>query len=111
MVARARRDLFMLQSGTMQRLQQPLSGWFGHARPFEFSDEFIPAENIRRMLSGTTGVLGASALEAGVDVMLEADAAAMQEKRVRLSGLFQELVTELCVDFRFTTGLARRRCG
>jgi kynureninase len=80
-------------------MQQPLSGWFGHARPFEFSDEFIPAENIRRMLSGTTGVLGASALEAGVDVMLEADAAAMQEKRVRLSGLFQELVTELCVDF------------
>jgi kynureninase len=80
-------------------MQQPLSGWFGHARPFEFSDEFIPAENIRRMLSGTTGVLGASALEAGVDVMLEADAAAMYRKRADLSSLFQNRVATDCAGF------------
>ena len=77
-------------------MQQPLSGWFGHARPFEFSDDYQPADNVRRLLSGTTGVLGASALEAGVDLMLEADENAMQEKRNNLSSLFQQLIAERC---------------
>jgi kynureninase len=77
-------------------MRQPLSGWFGHARPFEFSDDYQPADNVRRLMSGTTGVLGASALEAGVGLMLEADPDAMQEKREKLSSLFQQLIAEGC---------------
>jgi len=77
-------------------MRQPISGWFGHARPFEFSDDYQPADSVRRLLSGTTGVLGASALEAGVDLMLEADPEAMREKRETLSSLFQQLITEKC---------------
>ncbi len=77
-------------------MHQPLSGWFGHARPFEFADDYQPADNVRRLLSGTTGVLGASALEAGVGLMLEADPDAMQEKREKLSSLFQQLIAEGC---------------
>jgi len=80
-------------------MRQPLSGWFGHARPFEFSDDYQPADNVRRLLSGTTGVLGASALEAGVDLMLEADADEMYEKRKKMSSLFQELVATQCAAF------------
>ena len=85
-------------------MQQPLSGWFGHARPFEFSDEFVPAEGIRRLLCGTTGVLGGTALEAGVDVMLDADASALQQKSRALSTLFVKLVGEFAADH----GLALR---
>ena len=77
-------------------MHQPLSGWFGHARPFDFADDYQPADNVRRLLSGTTGVLGASALEAGVGLMLEADPDAMQEKRENLSSLFQQLIAEGC---------------
>jgi kynureninase len=51
------------------------------------------------MLSGTTGVLGASALEAGVDVMLEADAVAMHRKRADLSSLFQNRVAIDCAGY------------
>lgn len=78
-------------------MRQPLSGWFGHANPFEFSDEFTPADDIRRLLCGTTGVLGATGLEASVDVMLAADRDAMFEKSRALSGLFQQLVDECSV--------------
>ena len=80
-------------------MRQPLSGWFGHANPFEFSDGYQPADNVRRLLSGTTGVLGASALEASVDLMLEADADAMYAKGRKLSALFQELVASRCDGF------------
>jgi len=79
-------------------MQQPLSGWFGHASPFEFSDDFVPADGVRRLLCGTTGVLGASALEAGVDLMLEADPKAMDAKSKALSSLFLDLVEEHCQD-------------
>ena len=80
-------------------MRQPLSGWFGHANPFEFSDDYEPADNVRRLLSGTTGVLGASALEAGVDLVLEADADAMYAKSEKLSSQFQELVATQCGGF------------
>ncbi len=80
-------------------MRQPLSGWFGHANPFEFSDDYQPADNVRRLLSGTTGVLGASALEASVDLMLEADANAMTVNSRKLSSLFQELVASRCDGF------------
>ncbi len=77
-------------------MHQPLSGWFGHARPFEFSDDYQPADNVRRLLSGTTGVLGASALEAGVDLMLEADTDALWHKRKKLSAHFQQCIEQRC---------------
>jgi kynureninase len=78
-------------------MRQPLSGWFGHANPFEFTDDFTPAGDIRRLLCGTTGVLGATGLEAGVDVMLTADRDAMFEKSKALSNLFQQLIEECSV--------------
>jgi len=77
-------------------MHQPLSGWFGHANPFEFSDGYVPAEGAKRLLCGTTGVLGATALEAGVDVMLEADSNTMFDKTRRMSTMFQQLVEENC---------------
>lgn len=82
-----------------ETMRQPLSGWFGHAEPFKFYDEFVPANDIKRLLCGTTGVLGATALEAGVDQILEADPDEMSQKAIALSGLFQRLVTEHCGEF------------
>jgi len=82
-----------------EQMRQPLSGWFGHARPFEFVDEFVPADGIRRMLCGTIGVLGATALEAGVDLTLEAAGTELAAKTRRLSGIFQALVATQCESF------------
>ncbi|MGI9263033.1 MAG: kynureninase [Woeseiaceae bacterium] len=79
-----------------EAMSQPLSGWFGHADPFRFTDDFEPADGVRRLLCGTTGVLSATALEAGVDLMLEADPQAMGEKSIALSDLFQRMVAETC---------------
>ncbi len=51
------------------RLEQPLTGWFGHAAPFAFSDDYADAPGIERMLCGTSPVLGLAALEVGVDLI------------------------------------------
>lgn len=76
--------------------RQPLTGWFGHAAPFEFTIDYRPAAGIEQMLVGTPSVLATTALECGVDLMLEADMAALRAKSVALTGRFIELVESRC---------------
>lgn len=75
---------------------QPLSGWMGHAAPFAFDATYRPAEGIARYLCGTPPVLGATALECGVDLMLEADMEVLREKSIALTSLFIERVESRC---------------
>jgi kynureninase len=79
-------------------LVSPVTGWLGHAAPFEFSDAFQPASGIGRFLSGTPPILGLAALEAGVDLMAEAPAAILFEKSRRLCALFIEAVGAFARD-------------
>ncbi|MDO6707508.1 kynureninase [Photobacterium sp. 1_MG-2023] len=85
-------------------LQHPLSGWFGHARPFAMRDDYEPAAGIERTLCGTTSVVGASLLEVGVDLMASASMELIREKSMRMGQLFITLVEERCSKFGF--GLA-----
>lgn len=82
-----------------QTMHQPLSGWFSHKNPFDFSDEYAPANGISRLLTGTTAVLGASALEASLDVMIESSSSERISKMLNLSAIFQQLVHQYCGTF------------
>jgi len=79
-----------------------LSGWFGHAAPFTFEEDYRPSLGIERFLCGTPPVLGLTALECGVDVMVDADMALIRKKSVALGELFIALMDELCGDLSFT---------
>ncbi len=74
----------------------PISGWLGHARPFDFIDDYVPAPGIGRFLAGSHPILGITALEVGVDLMLRADAQCRIAKSRALSGLFVALVESRC---------------
>lgn len=78
-----------------------LSGWFGHARPFDFSDEYEPAEGIERFLCGTPHVLGLAALECGVDLMLEADMARVRNKSLALGDLLMRAMAPVADEYGF----------
>ena len=84
------------------RVSPVLSGWFGHARPFDFTDDYQPAVGIARFLCGTPPVLGLAALECGVDLMLEAVMAQIRAKSVALGELFVADMAPLCERFGFT---------
>ncbi|HEV2216170.1 MAG TPA: kynureninase [Candidatus Dormibacteraeota bacterium] len=81
------------------RLENPLPGWMGHASPFAMSPEYVPAEGIRRFLTGTPPIVAMNALECGVDMWLEVDQAALRNKAIGLSDLFVELVSPLLDRF------------
>jgi kynureninase len=50
---------------------QPITGWFGHAHPFDMDPDFSPAPGIARMASGTPPVLALSALDAALALVDE----------------------------------------
>ena len=77
---------------------QPLSGWLGHAAPFAFEPSYRPAEGIARFLCGTPSILSMAALDAALDVLLEADLELVREKSEALTSFFVDAVEEACGD-------------
>lgn len=78
-----------------------LSGWFGHASPFTFEEDYRPADGIARFMCGTPQVLGLAALECGIDLIQRADMAALRRKSLGLSQLFIERMELRCAEFGF----------
>lgn len=78
-------------------LRNPLSGWMGHARPFDFTDDYEPAEGIARWLCGTPPILSLSALDAALDAFDGVDMGAVQVRARALGDLFIERVEARCV--------------
>lgn len=79
-----------------EALQTPLSGWMGHAAPFDFETSYRPAAGVARLLCGTPPVLSLAALECGIQVMARHGIARLREKALGLTGLFIKLVEQEC---------------
>ncbi len=83
-----------------QHCWQPLSGWLGHAAPFQFTPDYQPAAGIKRFICGTPALLSLAALECGVDTVLAAESMggmqALRKKSIALTELFIELAESRC---------------
>jgi kynureninase len=79
-----------------QAIRSPLTGWMGHAEPFAFEPDYRPAGDIRSLLAGTPPILALAALEAAVDLQLEADPARVQVKGLALADAFIAGVDARC---------------
>jgi kynureninase len=83
-----------------ETFEQPLSGWWSHAAPFEFTHEYRPAPGIARYLCGTQPVLSMTALECGLDAFVAAEnlggIEALRRKSLALTDLYMALVEERC---------------
>lgn len=83
-----------------ERFWQPLSGWWGHANPFEFRPDYQPAAGIARYLCGTQPVVSMALLECGLDGFKAAQElggmTALRSKSLALTDLFIALVEQRC---------------
>lgn len=75
---------------------QPLSGWWGHARPFDMATEYTADKGIRSFLCGTQPILSMSLVACGVDIFLQTDMQKIRRKSLALSDLFIQLVEQEC---------------
>ncbi|WP_421581356.1 kynureninase [Shinella sp. M31] len=77
-------------------VSQPLSGWWGHARPFAFEKSYAAGKGMLRFLCGTQPILSMRALKGALDIWEEVDMAALRDKSLGLTDLFIALVEAKC---------------
>ncbi|PWE18123.1 hypothetical protein DDZ18_00460 [Marinicauda salina] len=92
------------------RLQQPLSGWMGHARPFDFAEGYEAASGIARFGAGTPPVLSMTALHAALDAYADIDMAEVEAKARALGDLFLDRLAPLGLE-SVSPGAGARRGG
>ncbi|MCY7308986.1 MAG: kynureninase, partial [Rhodoferax sp.] len=91
----------------VDRFWQPLAGWWGHAAPFAFTPEYLPAPGIARYLCGTQPILSMTALDCGLDSVLAAGSAVagqetmavLRRKSLALTDLFITLINQRCAGY------------
>ena len=95
-----------------EQLANPISGWIGRRDPFDFALDYAPAPGIARFLTGTPPILSLSAVEPGVEMLLEAGMERLRERSVRLSeyliGRWQERLEPLGFRLNSPRDPARR---
>ncbi len=72
------------------RLEHPISGWLGHARPFGFEDAYEPDPGITRWRTSSPSILALSALDGAVDAYEGVDMAEVEAKAGRLGDVLLE---------------------
>jgi kynureninase len=90
-----------------QALNQPLTGWHGHKKPFDFVHGYVPGDGMDRMLCGTAPQLGLIALEAALEAFDGVDMQLLRQKSIALTSLFVDLVDQELNEFNF--GMASPR--
>ncbi|HVL58660.1 MAG TPA: kynureninase [Burkholderiaceae bacterium] len=88
-------------------LRQPLVGWHGHARPFDFAHDFVPHPGIERLLCGTAPQLSLIALEAALDAFDGIDLQQVRDKSVALGETFIALADTQLAGFGFELSCPR----
>lgn len=92
-----------LQAGTVS----PIWGWFGQRSPFDFGLQYQPAEGVKRFLVSSPAILSTLAMEAGLDILLEAGLQHIRDKSIRLTSYLVELVDAILVPLGFSLGSPR----
>jgi kynureninase len=82
----------------MPHIQQPLSGWMGHAKPFDFAHDYEKAAGIEQLLCGTPSIVSMSIVDAALAVFEDVEMAQIREKSILLNRFFQECVERQMAD-------------
>ncbi len=94
------------------QLRNPLPGWLGHARPFDFELTYEPAEGMQAFVTSSPSIVALAALDGALDVWDQTSMDEVRAKSLALTDLFIELVNErLPGVFELVTPLEHARRG
>ena len=96
-----------VRSDLQDRLHNPITGWWGHEKPFRFDLEFSPISGIRRFHSGTMPILSLASAEAGIDDVLDAGISAIRAKSIELTSFLIAHADERLAPLGFTVASPR----
>jgi kynureninase len=95
-----RRDL-------QEKLYPPMWGWFAERSPFAFELDFAPAPGMAHFLVSSPPILSTLAMEASLDVLLEAGMERIRRKSVAQTNYLIDLFDANLTPLGFTLGTPR----
>ena len=91
-----------VHSSLIEKVSQPLTGWLGHIKPFDFEVEYKPANDINKFICGTPPIIAYKAIESGLEIFKDLSIIEIREKSTKLSEMFIQLMKQECTEFGFT---------
>lgn len=76
------------------KVNNPLPGWLGHARPFDFEIKYEATEGIRKFVTSSPSILALAALDGALEVFEKTTMTEVRKKSLALTDLFINLVEE-----------------
>ncbi len=93
-------------------LENPIPGWLGHARPFDFEPDYEPAPGVQSFVTSSPPMIALAALDGALDVWDHVTIDQVRAKSLALTDLFIQLVQERMPGvFELVTPLEHRRRG
>ncbi|MBN1302536.1 MAG: kynureninase [Melioribacteraceae bacterium] len=92
-----RRDLIV-------KMENFISGWFGHSNPFGFDLRFNSSDGIEKFNCGTSNILSIASIEPSLDIITEAGIDSIRKKSVLQTDYLIYLVKERLKKFGFEIG-------
>ena len=89
------------------QLMQPMWGWLGADKPFDFGLDYTPAADISRFKVGTPPILSTRAVQPGVDLLVEAGIQQLREKNVAQTEYMIALFDTWLAPLGFSLGSPR----
>ncbi|MGD0055617.1 MAG: kynureninase, partial [Acidimicrobiales bacterium] len=75
-------------------LENPLPGWLGHARPFDFELDYEPAAGMQAFVTSSPSIIALASLEGALEVFERTTMAQVRAKSLALTDLFIALIEE-----------------
>jgi kynureninase len=84
-----------VRADLQSRLRQPIQGWMGSANPFAMAEHYMPADGIRRFLSGTPSIVGMLAMQDMLTLIEQAGLETIRAKSIALTEFAVQFSDEL----------------
>jgi len=96
-----------VRTDLQDQLQPPIWGWFAERSPFAFELDFSPAPGMAHFLVSSPPILSSLAMEASLDVLLEAGIERIRRKSVAQTSYLIDLFDARLEGLGFTLGTPR----
>jgi kynureninase len=101
-----------VRSSWQGQLRNPLPGWLGHARPFDFELTYEPAEGVQAFVTSSPSIVALAAMDGALDIWDQTSMTEVRAKSLALTDLFIQLIQErLDGVFDVVTPLEHARRG
>ena len=75
-------------------LENPLPGWLGHARPFDFELDYVPAAGVQAFVTSSPSMIALAALDGALEVWNRTTIEQVRAKSLAMTDLFIDLVEQ-----------------